>query len=204
MKKIALIFSLISLILISCGGNKEKQEEQTDKQQEQENVVVHEKKDARKNIIGEQHIGEIEIGMEIEKLKEQFPEEQIKSTTKSMEGEDYTIYHVFFGENDVISMEVEPISTDKGEIISRMMLYDNTPKTKEGIGVGNTIAELREAYNIKSYYVSAIDGDIFAAVEEYESVVFAIDQDELMLPPETVINKEKINDKWLIKYVYIF
>jgi hypothetical protein len=204
MKKMVFIFSLISLILISCGGNKEKQDEQTDKQQEQENVVVHEKNDARKNIIGEQHIGEIEIGMEIEKLKEQFPEEQIKTTTKSMEGEDYTIYHVFFGEKDVISLDVEPITTDKGEIISRMMLYDNTPKTKEGIGVGNTIAELREAYNIKSYYVSAIDGDIFAAVEEYESVVFAIDQDELMLPPETVINKEKINDKWLIKYVYIF
>lgn len=201
MKKIAFIFSLISLILISCGGNKEKQEEQTEEPQEEQ---IQEKEEIQEMFIGEQKIGEIEIGMEIEKLKEQFPEEQIKTTTKSMEGEDYTIYHVFFGEKDVISMEVEPISTDKGEIISRMMLYDNRAKTEEGIGVGNTIAELREAYNIKSYYVSAIDGDIFAAVEEYESVVFAIDQDELMLPPETVINKEKINDKWLIKYVYIF
>jgi hypothetical protein len=153
MKKIAFIFSLISLILISCGGNKEKQEEQMEEPQEEQ---IQEKEEIQEMFIGEQKIGEIEIGMEIEKLKEQFPEEQIKSTTKSMEGEDYTIYHVFFGEKDVISMEVEPISTDKGEIISRMMLYDNTPKTKEGIGVGNTIAELREAYNIKSYYVSAI------------------------------------------------
>ncbi len=201
MKKIALIFSLISLILISCGGNKEKQEEKTDEPQEEQ---IQENQEKQEMLIDEKKIGEIEIGMEIKKFKEQFAKEQIKTTTKSMEGEDYTIYHVFFGEKDVISLEVEPISTEKGDIVSRMMLYDNNAKTKEGIGVGSKIAALREAYNVESYYVSAMNGDIFVAVEEYESVIFAIHQDDLMLPPETVINKEKIKDEWLIKYVYIF
>lgn len=114
-------------------------------------------------------VDNVKIGMEISDfLESKNTEYNVKKETISLEGDDYDIFNVY--ENSELIYAVEP--DEKGEKVWRIWLYGKRFKTELGIGVGNTLADLKNKYTIDD--MSTAEGAVFILVKEIE-VGFELD-----------------------------
>lgn len=114
-------------------------------------------------LIENDSVDDVKLGMEISDfLKSKNTEYNIKKETINLEGDDYPIYNVY--ENSELIYAVEP--DDKGEKVWRIWLYGKKFKTELGIGVGNTLADLKNKYIIDD--LSTAEGRVIILVKEME------------------------------------
>jgi hypothetical protein len=195
MKKLLIV--LFAFSLISCGGNKETNDSDSTNT---DSVEVNSHKEM---YVEEGSLGDIKIGMPIQELEEMFMQDQINIITESMEGMEYKIYELYFHEKSKLSATVEPFEENGEAVIYRINVYDEMCKTVEGIGAGSSVADLKEAYVVDTWY-GAENGSLFASVTDYMTIIFAIEQDELIIVPEEIVDEADVKDEWKIKYIYIF
>ncbi|WP_369994427.1 hypothetical protein [Winogradskyella sp.] len=114
-------------------------------------------------------VDKVKIGMEISDfLDSKKSVYNVKEDTISLEGDDYSIYNVY--EKSELIYAVEP--DEKGEKVWRIWLYGQRFKTELGIGVGNTLADLKNNYTIDD--ISTAEGSVLILVKEIE-VGFELD-----------------------------
>ncbi|MAB47793.1 MAG: hypothetical protein CMC05_04095 [Flavobacteriaceae bacterium] len=114
-------------------------------------------------------VDNVKIGMKISDfLKSKNEEYNVKKETINLEGDDYPIFNVY--ENSELIYAVEP--DEKGEKVWRIWLYGQKFKTELGIGVGNTLGDLKNKYTIDD--ISTAEGSVFVLVKEIE-VGFELD-----------------------------
>lgn len=86
----------------------------------------------------------------------------------SSEGEDYLIYRVY--DADELLYTAEPLPDEY--IIYRIEIYSGRFKTERGIGVGNSLGELRKAYSDINIIAEGRGINVFA---EDCSIIFVLD-----------------------------
>lgn len=130
-------------------------------------------------------VDNVKIGMEISDfLKSKKPIYNIKEETISLEGDDYLIFNVY--QNSELIYAVEP--DEKKEKVWRIWLYGQQFKTELGIGVGNTLGDLKNKYGITD--ISTAEGSVFIFVNEIE-VGFELDDTKI---PKEWWNEMKLEE----------
>ena len=120
-------------------------------------------------IIENNCVDNVKIGMDISEFLESKREiYKVKEETINLEGDDYAIFNVY--ENSELIYAVEP--DENGEKVWRIWLYGEKFKTELGIGIGNTLADLKNKYTIDD--ISTAEGSVFILVKEIE-VGFELD-----------------------------
>lgn len=71
-------------------------------------------------------------------------------------------------------------------IVSRLFVYDPRFKTKEGIGVGSSLGELRKFYPVKE--IVWIEGDVVAVVDKF-NISFGLDTKSI--PPRLPSSEDR-------------
>jgi len=91
-------------------------------------------------------VGVVHIGMSLEKFRKlPMLHKTVKKVTKNMEGDDYDFYNVY--ENEQLVYSVEP----DAEKIWRIWIYGEKFKTEKGIGVGNSLGDIKKNYEIADF-----------------------------------------------------
>ncbi|ULC58639.1 hypothetical protein MBM09_11990 [Flaviramulus sp. BrNp1-15] len=120
-------------------------------------------------IIENNCVDNVKIGMDISEFLESKREiYKVKEETINLEGDDYPIFNVY--ENSELIYAVEP--DENGEKVWRIWLYGQKFKTELGIGIGNTLVDLKNKYTIDD--ISTAEGSLFILVKEIE-VGFELD-----------------------------
>jgi hypothetical protein len=124
-------------------------------------------------IIENDCVDNVKIGMDIsEFLESKNGIYKVKEETINLEGDDYPIFNVY--ENSELIYAVEPDETEKK--VWRIWLYGGKFKTDIGIGVGNTLGDLKEKYTITE--MSTAEGSVVISVKEIE-VGFDLDTSQI-------------------------
>ncbi|SDH08137.1 hypothetical protein [Psychroflexus sediminis] len=112
-------------------------------------------------IIENDCVDNVKIGMDISEFLESKSEiYKVKKETINLEGDDYPIFNVY--ENSELIYAVEPDETEKK--VWRIWLYGKDFKTDIGIGVGNTLGDLKEKYKIEEIITG--EGNVAVIVKE--------------------------------------
>ncbi|WP_431162768.1 hypothetical protein [Flagellimonas beolgyonensis] len=152
---------------------------------------------ANSNIIKNDSVDEVKLGMDISDfLNTKSPLYQIKKETLNLEGDDYPIFNVY--ENSELIYAVEP--NENGEKVWRIWLYGQRFKTDSGIGVGNTLGDLRNEYTISD--ISTAEGSIVVFVNEIE-VGFDLRVSQVDIEWWNNMNLEELNDNIKIDLIII-
>lgn len=101
----------------------------------------------------------------------------VKKEKIQLEGDSYDIYNVY--RNGKVAYAVEP-DCEKECKVWRIWVYSVDFKTKEGIGIGNTLADVMKKYTIKELSTEG-EGHISITTEEAEKISFFLDSSKL--PP---------------------
>lgn len=127
------------------------------------------------NVINSDSIDGVKIGMPIaEFLKISNERDTVKKEQIQQEGENYDIYNVY--RNNKIVYVVEPdCGTDCN--VWRIWIYGEDFKTKEDIGVGNTLADLKKTYTIKELSTEG-EGRVAIFVNEI-NISFILDPNKI-------------------------
>lgn len=153
------------------------------------------------NIIGEGHIGKVVINMDEKKLSSVFDASQIKTTTKSAEGDEYSIIQITLPGESKPAMELETMCMDIC-VISRITLSSAKFKTVKGIGVGSEIGDLKKVYNI-STIVGGEEG-IMIYIDEIPQTAFVVTVPGLKTTPGKPVLKSAIPDQTKVQKVYMY
>lgn len=142
-------------------------------------------------------VDNVKIGMKISDfLKSKNEEYNVKKETINLEGDDYPIFNVY--ENSELIYAVEP--DEKGEKVWRIWLYGQKFKTELGIGVGNTLGDLKNKYTIDD--ISTAEGSVFVLVKEIE-VGFELDGSKIPREWWNEIKFEELENDLLISLILI-
>ena len=142
-------------------------------------------------------VDNVKIGMKISDfLKSKNEEYNVKKETINLEGDDYPIFNVY--ENSELIYAVEP--DEKGEKVWRIWLYGQKFKTELGIGVGNTLGDLKNKYTIDD--MSTAEGSVFILVKEIE-VGFELDGSKIPREWWNEIKFEELENDLLISLILI-
>jgi hypothetical protein len=152
-------------------------------------------------IIGNGHVGKILMNMDEKKLQGMFSPEQIKTTTKSAEGDEYSIINITATGDTKTSIELETMCMDIC-VISRINLYSDKFKTIKGIGVGSTIGDLRKVYSIST--VVGGEKGIMIYIEDLEQTAFVVDVPKLKPVPGKMYEKTAVPDDVKIEWIYMY
>ena len=145
--------------------------------------------------IKDRELDGISIGMTVEDfLKVTNEKYSVKKETISLEGLESSIYNVY--ENEEIIYAVELGMEER--LVWRIWLYSVKFKTEKGIGIGNTLGELRENYTIKSYSVG--EGKIAVFVEEI-AVSFLLDSRQIPREWWSEMKYANLNDNVVIDLI---
>ena len=152
---------------------------------------------ASSGLIENDSVDDVNIGMEIsEFLESKNTVYKIKKASIKLEGADYPIFDVY--DNSELIYKVEPDESEKK--VYRIWLYGKKFKTNLGIGVGNTLAELREKYTLTK--VSTAEGNVALLVNEIE-VSFLLDNSQISKEWWSHRKMEKLDDNISIDSIII-
>jgi len=136
-------------------------------------------------IIENDCVDKVKIGMKIsEFLNTKHDTYNIKKETISLEGDDFPIFNVY--DNSELIYAVEPDESENK--VWRIWLYGKKFKTEAGIGIGNTLGDLKKKYTITD--MSTAEGSVFILVKEIE-VGFELDGSKI---PRDWWNEIKFED----------
>ena len=120
----------------------------------------------------------------------------VKKEKINMEGDDYDIYNVYEGEKMLYA--VEP-GYEKPDIIHRIFIHDSKCKTKEGIGVGSTLADIKSKYTIESINNEGLFGIIVKEI----SIGIILDVSNLPQSLWSNPDKDKLPDNMPVEMIII-
>lgn len=100
----------------------------------------------------------------------------VESDSMELEGDRFPIYNLIY--DGIVSMKIEPDCEDECKVW-RYWIYGDEIRTKEDLGIGNTIDEFLKVYTLDEFLIG--EGSIFFTVKELE-VSMMIDQS---LVPDT-------------------
>ena len=135
----------------------------------------------------------IEIGMPVAMLDSN---RFTKGVLQTGEG-DFDVYWVEGDNHDNSLGYVLPMDfVDQGELVHMMVVLSPKHKTVEFMGVGHTLAELRQAYPTLSVHGSEIEGYVFASAPNYD---FKLDMHDMRsdIPLEELDPEVKVTEVWL-------
>jgi hypothetical protein len=141
----------------------------------------------------------IKIGMSINEFlnirKEQYI---VKKEKIQLEGDEYDIYNVYQNGKKVYAIEPD---CEKECKIWRIWVYGRDFKTKEGIGVGSTLSDLKGKYTIKELSIEG-EGGVAIFVKEID-VTFFLDSTKIPETWWTNQNISSLNDQLVIDMIII-
>jgi len=123
-------------------------------------------------LITDGKVGEVEINMDVNKLKNIFPEEQLKVKKVESDGDEYALYKIMDSDLKTLAIEIESLCADIC-LVSRINIISPKYKTIDGIGVGSTFAEIRKNYTMKNI-VGGEDNNYMVYVKEYRDIAFIV------------------------------
>lgn len=151
--------------------------------------------------LGKGQAGSVWIGMPVKELKATLPADMLVEKEINREGQLYTVYEII---NDSFSNETglvaEPVCDPECRIY-RIEIRDRKYQTPEGIGIGSSYGEVRQAYPIQ--YASAEEGKVVAVSEE-QRMSFLLDPGMLPNQPGPDLKKEDIPDSTLVTGILIY
>jgi len=100
-------------------------------------------------LITDGKVGKVEINMDVNKLKNIFPEDKLKIKKVDSDGDEYALYKILEPDNKTLAMEIESLCADIC-LVSRINIVSSKYKTLEGIGVGSPFAEIKKNYTMKN------------------------------------------------------
>ena len=116
----------------------------------------------------------VKIGMPINEFLEIKKDNRIvKKEIISLEGDDYDIYNIY--RNNEILYAVEP-QCEEECTVWRIWVYSKEFKTKEGVGIGNKLGDLKKKYTLKDVITG--EGSVAILVEEI-NLSFILDSLEI-------------------------
>jgi hypothetical protein len=146
-------------------------------------------------IIKSTSLGEIKIGMSIEEfLQLSLNNRTIRKELINLEGDYYDIYNIY--EDDQIVYSVEPDE----EKVWRIWIYGKNLKTEKGIGIGNSLGEIRKHYKIK--YFSVGEGQVAIILEDFE-YSFLLDSRQIRKKWWSEQSLDGLEDEILINLIII-
>ena len=152
-----LVLALFAIIMLSCTGRdgSTTTNETNEKVNITEDSLVVQNEEIQKTIlIASNSVDGVVIGKKIDDfIAEGQQRYSVKKETMNMEGDDYVIYNVYEGERKLYSVEPD---FDNPDVIDRIWVYDSKCKTKEGIGVNSSLADIKSKYTIE--YISTEEG----------------------------------------------
>jgi hypothetical protein len=151
-------------------------------------------------IVGEGHVGKIQINMDERKLNTLFKESQIKAVKKGSDEDTYSeISITLTGETKPgIMMQTMCIGDC---IIAKIRLTSPLYKTIKGIGVGSSIADLKKVYSIGR--VSQGDEGLMVYIDEIPQLAFVVDAPGVKAGPNG-LNGAQLPDDAKIKMIYMY
>lgn len=118
--------------------------------------------------------GPVSIGADAQAVYASFPRDRRKLIDLELEGHLSPALALTIAGSDVRDgLIAELAASDEELVVWRIQVHDPTLRTAEGIGVGSTIGELREAYEISG--VTTGEGRLFVTVEDL-SASFELDR----------------------------
>ena len=120
----------------------------------------------------------------------------VKEETISLEGDDYPIFNVY--ENSELIYAVEPEETEKK--VWRIWLYSKKFKTDLGIGIGNTLGDLKEKYTVSEVITG--EGNVSVIVKEID-VSFLLDTSRIPLGWWNEVKMEELENDLPIDLIII-
>ena len=108
-------------------------------------------------------VGQVSIGASAEAIAREFGD-RVRLIDLNLEGHLSPALEIkLFGTQGAASLIAEIWPSNNQLVVSRIRVFDPRLRTKEGIGVGSTYADLRSRYSID--WVASGEGDFFARVE---------------------------------------
>jgi hypothetical protein len=150
--------------------------------------------------LGKGQAGIIRVGMSVEELKASVPADLLVEKEINREGQLYTVYEIL---NDAYSQETGLVAEPRCEPgcrIYRIEVRDKKYQTPEGIGIGSTYGEVRQAYPIR--YASAEEGNVTAVSEEAQ-MSFLLEKLPFSHQQLTNLQQENIPDSTLVTGILI-
>jgi len=124
-------------------------------------------------LIEKDGVDDVKRGMAISKfLEAKNKTYTIKKEILTLEGRDYPIYNVYENSEKIYAVEPSP----EGDKVDGIWVYGGKFKTKLGIGVGNTLGELRKKYTLVE--VAVAEGSVAVFVEEID-ISFVLDTSKI-------------------------
>lgn len=138
----------------------------------------------------------ISIGMDIDTFFDLKKDDYIiKKSINNIEGDDFVIYNVY--SNFEIIYAIEP---DDNNEVWRIWLYGKEFKTDLGIGVGNTLGDLREMYSVIDFETG--EGNVAIFIKEL-NVSFLLNTKQIPSTWWNNMSLEKLNDNILINLIIV-
>lgn len=151
-------------------------------------------------IIAKGRVGSIRIGMPIDEMRQlKLPGLQLKDTTLSLEGQNYTAY-VFSSDSSPSGLVVEQQCQPTCQVW-RLSIRDDDYRTAEGIGIGSKFSEVQQHYRI-DYTAQGEAG--FVAISEAAGLSFILDTSQLNKVQLNKLNPEDIPANTLVKGILIY
>lgn len=133
-------------------------------------------------LISEKGVGKILLSNKLELLKEFYPADKIRMETEESEDSSIDVVTVY---DDTKKAILTIVPDEQKKNVFRILVYGKFFKTEENIGVGNTYAELVNAY--KSVSVMGGEDGVLVAVDELPNVLFMLDSESLSWVPDQQI-----------------
>ncbi|PSR52533.1 hypothetical protein AHMF7605_02825 [Adhaeribacter arboris] len=114
--------------------------------------------------ITRRQIGPIRIGMPVNEMRKTIPTQLVKEVAITREGRGYHAYEIRHSEkNTQAGLRVEETCEPTCKVW-RVLVQDPAYKTKEGLGIGSTLGEVKKHYKIT--YLGAGETEIVAVSDE--------------------------------------
>ncbi|HOH85028.1 MAG TPA: hypothetical protein PLI16_10490 [Bacteroidales bacterium] len=153
-------------------------------------------------LITDGKVGKVEINMDVNKLKNIFPESQMKEKKVDSEGDEYALYMILEPDNKTLAMEIESLCADIC-LVSRINILLPKYKTMEGVGVGSPFAEIKKNYTMKNI-VGGEDNSFMVYVKEYRDIAFIVKSAEKKPKFGKPYEASEILGTDVVKQIFIF